>query len=101
MIRKKKQIIEQIFRDHCIVHDGTLNMCRLHVSGEVWKELKGFYQAYRDVGCDFRNGNRERFFSDFAVHSSRLCLDDGRKTVLRRDIVMANGFIHKEDYMHG
>ena len=84
---------ETLFRRYCSGFNVSWRECG--------PEIKGFYEAYRDAGCDFRNGNRERFFADFAGHSSRLCSYDNRKTILCRDIVKANGFIHLEDYHHG
>ena len=102
MMTKKKPSLSCLFRDHCVVDDGTLDRMRLHVSGEALHELSGFVDAYRMCLPNYRfyNGNRERLIVDFARHCCRLCVADGRKTVLRRDVIGANAFIKLEDYLH-
>ena len=95
---------EQLFKENCVVNNGTLDIRRLHVSQKCIPVLKDLIYAYVDAGCDLHNGNREKIICDFARHASRICCQDNRKTILasehHNDIVAANAFIHKEDYLH-
>ena len=101
-MKQRMLSVSRLFRDHCVIDDGTLDRMRLHVSSESLKELSGFVDSYRCCLPNYRfyNGNRERLIVDFARHCCRLCVADGRKTVLRRDVIGANAFIKLEDYLH-
>ena len=100
MMTKRRLSVEHVFRDHCVVHNDTLNPVRLHVSSDALKELSGFVEAYRTClpNNRFYNGDKERLVCDLARHSVRQCIMAGRRTVMENDVILANAFIKLEEY---
>ena len=101
MGRNSKKSDENLFRESCVVNNGSLYMSRLRVSRQALVELKGFVEAWRDTLPDHRfpNGSRERLIRRFAVLSVHYAVLSGRRTVLDVDVILANGRIWERDFV--
>ena len=89
----KSRSVVGLFRECCVVDDGTLFKKRLRVSGEALDEARFFLKDGR-----VRGSARDGLVRRMALFSARVCVGEGCCTVLRRHVIMGNAFIKPEEY---
>ena len=92
LLSKQKSVVS-LFRECCVVDDGTLYQRRLRVSSGALDEFKFFLKDGRA-----RGSARDGLVCRMARFAARCCVRDGCCTVLRRHVIEANAFIKPEEY---
>lgn len=89
----KSQSVVSLFRECCVVDDGTLFKRRLRVSGEALDEVRFFLKDGR-----VRGDARMCLIRRMAKYSAKACVEEGCCTVLGRHVIVGNAYIKPEEY---